>query len=78
MKTDRLRVRDELRGRRIIIEISPSTYKEILDKLIEAGYDWLVWPDFGQISMDGFVIRNVNRNAAVVAAVTANAPTIGS
>ena len=59
--SDRLRIRDGLRGRRHVVEVSPAFYKELFDKLIEAGYDWLIWPDLGQIPMDGFVIRSVER-----------------
>ena len=55
---------DEVLERRYIIEITPAAYKEIWDKLAEAGYDWLVFPDFGQIAMDVFVVRSSERRHA--------------
>ncbi len=44
-----------------IIEVSPETYTEIRDQLLDAGYDYLIFPDFGSFSMEGFVIRNRER-----------------
>ena len=44
-----------------IIEVSSGTYIEIRDLLLEAGYDYLVFPDHGLFSMDGFVIKNRER-----------------
>ena len=60
----RNRIAHGLSGQRHIIELSAVAYKEILDKLIEAGYDWLVWPDMGQIPMDGFVVRSIERRSS--------------
>ncbi len=40
-----------------IIELSEAAYKEIEDKLLSAGYDWLVLPaKWHGLKMDGFVI----------------------
>ncbi len=50
-----------LAGRPKIIELSSGAYKEIWEQLALAGYDWLIFPDFGQIAMDGFVVRNGER-----------------
>jgi hypothetical protein len=41
-----------------ILELSVASYQEIEEKLLSAGYDWLVLPGNKRgIPMDGFVIR---------------------
>lgn len=44
-----------------IIEVPSETYRVIRDAVLAAGYDWLVFPDFGSFSLDGFVLRDRER-----------------
>lgn len=39
------------------IELSPQAFAEIQERLVEAGYDWLVFPHNGSIVMDGFILQ---------------------
>lgn len=39
-----------------IIDVSPPTFREIQDRLLEAGYDFLAWGKT-TIAMDGFILR---------------------
>lgn len=49
-----------------IIELSESAYEEIRDILLGAGYDYLVFPDFGSFRLDfPVVLRNRERRTAV-------------
>ena len=39
-----------------ILDLSAAAYDEIRNKLIDAGYDYLVWPPTGRISLRDFII----------------------
>lgn len=41
-----------------VLELSPSAFAEIQEKLLDAGYDWLVFPHNGSIPMDGFILQS--------------------
>ncbi len=41
---------------RRVIELSEAAYTEIEAKLVEGGFDWLVFPPRDSILMDGFII----------------------
>lgn len=45
------------------MELSAAAYIEIRDILLGAGYDYLVFPDFGSFAMPTeFIIRNRERS----------------
>lgn len=41
-----------------VIELSPQAFAEIQEALLDAGYDWLVFPNNGSIPMDGFILQS--------------------
>ena len=46
-----------------VLEVSQATYQEITNRLLEGGYDWLVFPDIGYINLGDFLVqREINHH----------------